>query len=100
MIVESIQGLANSLPVSRGAGSGAGAPPEGASFGDTLGKIAEGAIETLKFGEATAIAGLSGGATPLAVVNAVTSAQHALQAALAIRDKAVSAYQEISRQAI
>ncbi len=41
------------------------------------------------------------GAAPVhKVVESIMSAQRSLQSALAIRDKAVSAYQEISRMAI
>jgi len=73
---------------------------EGADFGTVLAEIASGSIATLKTGEASALAGLHGKASAQQVVEAVMSAEQTLQAALAIRDKVVAAYQEISRMAI
>ena len=46
------------------------------------------------------VQGLQGQADTREVVDAVMSAEQALQAAVAIRDKIVSAYMEISRMAI
>lgn len=100
MIVQNIQAIAGAAPALPGAETTPSVAGEGGSFGEALGKIAANAAEALKVGEATAVAGLTGAASPLSVVNAVVGAQHTLQAALAIRDKAVSAYQEISRMAI
>jgi flagellar hook-basal body complex protein FliE len=51
-------------------------------------------------GEAAAIQGLQGGMEPYKVVDSIMGAQRTLQSMLAIRDKAVSAYQEVSRMAI
>ena len=50
--------------------------------------------------EAAALGGLQGKSSVQEVVQAVMSAEQSLQAALAIRDKVVAAYQEISRMAI
>jgi flagellar hook-basal body complex protein FliE len=100
MAIESIGGVVASAVATRSSAAAAPAASAPASFGEVLGNIVIGAAESLKAGEAAAIAGLTGAAPPLAVVGAVTSAQHTLQAALAIRDKVVSAYQEISRMTI
>jgi len=100
MAIESIGSVAASAVANRSSAAAATSPSGPTSFGDILGNIVTGAAESLKAGEAAAIAGLTGAAPPLAVVSAVTSAQHTLQAALAIRDKAVSAYQESSRMTI
>jgi flagellar hook-basal body complex protein FliE len=86
--------------VAPGAGAAATSPAGGASFDQVLGKIADDAIGVLRGGEAAAIQGLEGSQSPFKVVEAVMSAQRTLQAALAIRDKAVAAYQEISRMPI
>ncbi len=51
----------------------------------------------MKTGEAAAIQGLKSELSPLAVVNSVMAAQQSLHAVLAIRDKAVAAYQDIAR---
>ena len=58
------------------------------------------ALGQVQSGEAAAIQGLQGGMPPHKVVDAVMGAQRTLQSMLAIRDKAVAAYQEISRMQI
>ncbi len=80
--------------------SSAASASGGASFTDLLGQIISAGVNTIQAGEAAAIQGLSAGAPPFKVVEAVMAAQRTLQEGLAIRDKAVSAYQEISRMAI
>jgi len=70
------------------------------SFEQALGQVFTGAIDSLRQGEAAAIQGMQGALPAYKVVEAVMGAQRTLQAALAIRDKAVSAYQEISRMNI
>ncbi|WP_018260088.1 flagellar hook-basal body complex protein FliE [Methylobacterium sp. WSM2598] len=74
--------------------------PTGPAFGDVMAQIASGMRDTLRAGEATAIAGLQGKASAQQVVEAVLSAEQSLQTAIAIRDKVVAAYLEISRMAI
>ncbi len=58
------------------------------------------AVDTLKTGEAVAIQGVEGAVPPMKVVESVMEAQRSLQSVLAIRDKIVSAYQEVARMAI
>ncbi len=69
-------------------------------FGQMLTQVTNDAVGSLKSGEATAISGLQGKATVQQVVEAVSNAQSSLQTALAVRDKAVSAYQDITRMSI
>jgi flagellar hook-basal body complex protein FliE len=76
------------------------APSDGASFEQALGEAFGGAVNALQTGEAIAIQGIEGAATPMKVVEGVMEAQRSLQTVLAIRDKAVAAYQEIARMAI
>ena len=76
------------------------AAPIGASFDSVLGDIAAGAMNAIKGGEAAAISGLQGQASAQQVVEAVMSAERSLQLAIAVRDKVVQAYQEVSRMAI
>lgn len=71
-----------------------------ASFSDMMAQVATTAVDTLKAGEAASIAGIQGKASVQQVVEAVMSAEQTLQTAIAIRDKVVAAYQEISRMAI
>ena len=71
-----------------------------ASFTDVLGQSFSTALSTIQGGESAAIQGLQGSMAPARVVEAVMGAQRTLQSALAIRDKAVAAYQEIARMPI
>jgi flagellar hook-basal body complex protein FliE len=99
-----IQGLSalNALTQSPSVGTPQAAAPaaEGTSFEDALVEAIGSAVETLKAGEATAIQSVEGTVPPMKVVEAVMGAQRSLQSVLAIRDKVVSAYQEITRMAI
>lgn len=79
--------------------SGAGAPAS-ADFMDVLAQVSSSAVTDLRAGEAAAISGLKGKMSVQQVVEAVMSAEKSLQTALAVRDKVVNAYQEISRMAI
>ncbi|PWB83129.1 MAG: flagellar hook-basal body protein FliE [Methylocystaceae bacterium] len=80
----------------------ASAPPavDGMSFGQLLDQLSTGLVDSLKSGEAAAIAGVEGKASTQQVVDTIMSAERTLQTAVAVRDRAVSAYQEISRMAI
>jgi len=69
-------------------------------FGAVLGQMTLDAISTLRSGEQTAVAGVRGQATTQQVVEAVMAAEQTLQAGIAVRDKVVSAYLEISRMQI
>jgi flagellar hook-basal body complex protein FliE len=76
------------------------APTEGPTFDQALAQAIGSAIDTLETGEAVAIQGVEGAAAPMKVVESVMAAQRSLQTVLAIRDKAVAAYQEIARMTI
>ena len=65
-----------------------------------LGQTFNNALSTIQGGESAAIQGLQGSMAPTKVVEAVMDAQRTLQSALAIRDKAVAAWQEIARMPI
>lgn len=70
------------------------------NFTDVLAQVSGSAISDLKAGEAASIAGMEGKMSVQQVVEAVMTAEKSLQTALAVRDKVVSAYQEIGRMAI
>jgi flagellar hook-basal body complex protein FliE len=72
----------------------------GADFSQILNEVSGDAVGSLKTAEASAIGGLQGTTPVHQVVESIMSAQRSLQTVLAMRDKAVSAYQEISRMAI
>jgi flagellar hook-basal body complex protein FliE len=83
---------------------GAAAPSAGAglgtSFADMLSQAASKTVNTLQNAEQVSVQALKGDADTRQVVDAVMSAQQALQTAVAIRDKVVSAYLEFSRMGI
>jgi flagellar hook-basal body complex protein FliE len=72
----------------------------GASFSEALRQFATQTVDSLKQGEAAAIGGVEGKVSTQNVVSAVMEAERDLHTAIALRDKAVAAYQEISRMAI
>ena len=100
-MIESVSGI-GSASVRAGIRSpmAAAAPTQGPSFDQALAQVMSTAVDTLQAGEAVAIQGVQGAVSPTKVVDAVMAAQRSLQTVLAIRDKAVSAYQEVARMAI
>lgn len=69
-------------------------------FGNMLARMASDTFDTLKAAEATSVAGITDKASVQQVVESVMAAEQSLQTALAVRDKVVSAYLEISRMTI
>ena len=82
-----------------GAPTAPAAPAVGASFEQTLGQAIATAVDTLKAGEARNPGRPRRGHADEGR-RVVMDAQRSLQSVLAIRDKTVSAYQEIARMAI
>ena len=83
--------------------SGAAAAGEvdaGSSFAAMLAQAANHTVGTLQQAEQLSVQALQGEADMRQVVDAVMSAEQSLQAAVAIRDKIVTAYLEVSRMAI
>ena len=80
-------------------GAAQAADPAG-SFASLLAQAAERTVDTLQAAEQVSGQALQGQADMRQVVDAVMSAEQSLQAAIAIRDKIVTAYLEISRMAI
>jgi flagellar hook-basal body complex protein FliE len=73
---------------------------DAAEFGSFVDGMVSGAISTLRRGEAVSLAGAQGKASAQQVVEGVMAAELTLQSAVAIRDKLVSAYQEIMRMPV
>src|SRR4051812_1304273 len=69
-------------------------------FDGVLEQVAADAIGSLKAGEAASISSIQGKVSSQKVVEAVMEAERTLQMAVAVRDKVVQAYQEVSRMAI
>jgi flagellar hook-basal body complex protein FliE len=77
-----------------------GSGEAGVDFGAMLTRLAADAAGTVRNAEALSIAGIQGRATVQQVVEAVMNAEQTLQGAIAIRDKVVGAYLELSRMQI
>lgn len=78
----------------------AGAGPAATSFGAVLQAGAGSAVQGLRAGEQAAMSGLLGKAGVQDVVEAVNAAELGLQKVTAVRDRVISAYQEIMRMPI
>lgn len=77
------------------------APAEGeGSFSSILANMAQETIGTLKKGEAASIAGAKGQADITDVVTAVQNAMRTLELVTTVRDKVITAYQDIIRMPI
>lgn len=98
--ISSLGSSLSSLAPIGGAGlpNASATPP--ADFANVLAEISTDAVGTLKNAETVAISGIEGKQSVQRVVQAIMSAEQTLQTAIAVRDKVVSAYQEISRMAI
>jgi flagellar hook-basal body complex protein FliE len=77
--------------------SASGGPQE---FAATLAAAASGVVESVRAGEAAALAGVEGRASVQQVVERVMQAEQSLHTAIAIRDKVVAAYLELGRMQI
>lgn len=76
------------------------APDPSSQASAAFGQAAAGFIETLKTSEETAMAAMSGGADPHALVQALAQTELAVETAVTVRDKVVEAYQEILRMPV
>lgn len=74
--------------------------PSGTSFSQMLENAARSSIDTLNAGEQMSAKAALGKADLTDVVNAVNSAQLTLNTIVAVRDKVVSAYQDIIKMSI
>jgi flagellar hook-basal body complex protein FliE len=91
---------ASSSIVQNPLGGAGGAAAAGEDFGTTLAGIAGDMVTTLRQAEQASFDGINGKADTREVVDAVMAAEQTLQTAIAIRDKVVTAYLEISRMQI
>jgi flagellar hook-basal body complex protein FliE len=89
----SVSAVAQSVvPSATAAGAG--------DFSSLMAQMSSDTVSKLNTAEQMSVSGISGKATTQSVVEAVMSAQESLQTALAVRDKAVSAFQEVTRMSI
>jgi len=103
--VGQVGGMASSTPVSAPKIAPSVPGTEGVSapdhdFASLLGNAITEFGQKMRQAEAVSIGGVKGTASLQDVVEHVMSAEQSLQAVIAVRDKVISAYQEISRMAI
>lgn len=72
----------------------------GSGFGDMLTEALQSTVDAQKAAEATSAKAVNGKADVTDVVTAVTNAEVALDTVVAVRDRVISAYQEIMRMPI
>ena len=70
------------------------------AFGELLQKLGHETVQSLRSAEITASAGLIGERPIHETVNSMLAAERSLQVALAVRDRVVSAIQEVTRMSI
>ena len=102
-----VQNLASLRGVSSGGGGGqdassllGGASGTGQSFGQMLSGVVDGVVESGRKAEAQAAAIGTGKTDIVNVVTAVAESETALQTLVAVRDRVISAYEEIMRMQI
>jgi flagellar hook-basal body complex protein FliE len=99
-ILKGVGDVAKTSEIAKSSSAIGQAAPSAAGFDGVLEQVAADAIGTLKAGEAASISSIQGKVSAQRVVEAVMSAEQTLQMAVAVRDKVVQAYQEVSRMAI
>tara|TARA_R110002072_G_scaffold89460_5_gene200549 strand:+ start:101 stop:463 length:363 start_codon:yes stop_codon:yes gene_type:complete len=93
--VTNISNLGNNLGQNDAVSSGADI-----SFADILKQGVQNSLQTMKAGEEMSAKAVTGEANLTDVVQAVTSAELSLQTVVSVRDKMISAYQDIMRMPI
>jgi flagellar hook-basal body complex protein FliE len=99
-LVSGVGGLAKTSEIAKSTAAMAPTGQPAVGFDGVLEQVAADAIGSLKAGEAASISSVQGKVSAQNVVEAVMSAERTLQMAVAVRDKVVQAYQEVSRMAI
>ena len=102
MSIDAAQAAQAYLKTAKPGGAGVAAQDEaaGPSFADMVQDAVGGVGETLQNGEDKAMAAATGGADLTEIVTAVSAAEITLETVVAIRDRVISAYQEIMRMPI
>lgn len=92
------QAYSNNSNIGRARVTGEG--EDGVSFSDFLKDTVSESIDTMKGGESMAAKAVAGEADLTDVVQAVNNAEITLQTVVSVRDRMISAYQEIMRMPI
>lgn len=87
----------NSASSSAATMPGTAGAANGMSFASVMGNMATDAVSSLKGAESMSFAGIKGTATTREVVDSMLQAEQTLQTAIAIRDKVVSAFLEVTK---
>lgn len=96
-VSNALAAYANAAKITGGA---AGDGASGGGFADMLKGAAGDVVGALKEGEAQSLQAVTGKPDLTAVTQAVNNAEIALDAVIAVRDRVISAYQDISKLAI
>ncbi|MCC0037833.1 MAG: flagellar hook-basal body complex protein FliE [Brucellaceae bacterium] len=103
-MIGAIEGLAKLTPLGKSVETGAAVVANAAEIGGSFAQLVEEAaskfVGNLETAESMSVEGIRGGAEPRAVADAVMTAEQSLQTAIAIRDKVVSAWLDLSRMQI
>ena len=75
-------------------------PVDRPTFSQLLENTAKETVQTIRQGEAAAVAGLQGNMPVQKVVEATMAMESALKVTVALRDKVVEAYQEVLRMSV
>ena len=95
-----LSGVTNEMSTTVSGAAAQGTAGTGMSFAQVMGDMATEAANSLKLSETKSFEAIQGKATTREVVDAVMQAEQALQTAIAIRDKVVTAYLEVARMQI
>ena len=100
MAIPGATGAVQAAAAYAAAGRGAPAPAASEGFGGMLARAMDGAVGAGRAAEAGATQAMLGQGGVTEAVLAISQAEIALQTAVAIRDRVVSAYQDIMRMPI
>lgn len=99
-ISSAVAAYTQSAKALQGAVGAPAAPAQGSDFAAMLASAAQGVGGTLGKAEAVSMQAIANQADLNAVVTAVTEAELTLQAAIAVRDKVIQAYNDIAKMPI
>ncbi len=94
------EALSNAARLSGSPGMDARETPQAGQFAEMIKQVAESAVEAGKAGERLTAAAIQDKAELTDVVVAIANAEVTLQTVVAVRDRIISAYQEILRMPI